>query len=178
MEKQDVEPTADGRGGHDPGRDREAEGHHLPDLPGEGGGERGGEEPHGEPGAAARGGPVRCDLEAVERAEEQGQVQVGDDDEGDRAVAVAVDAADAEREVERQEDEDRHGGPTDAAGGGRRRRGRGFGFLVGIVGVGELRRIRHRAARWSIRSVELGIGLGLLRRSQVKSYREISVKFQ
>ena len=87
MEKQDVEPTADGRGGHDPGSDREAQWHHRPDLPGECGGERGGEEPHGEPGAAARGGPVRGELEAAERAEVPRQVQVGDAVEGDRAAS-------------------------------------------------------------------------------------------
>lgn len=44
MEEQDVEPTTDGRGGGDPGCDHEAEGQHLPDLPGEGDGEGGSED--------------------------------------------------------------------------------------------------------------------------------------
>jgi len=108
-EEQHAEATENGGGGHDPRRDREGQRHERADLPGEGGGERGGEEPHGEHGPAPRRGPWRRALEAAQGQEQEEQVEVGEDDEGE-VVAAAAAEAEAEREVEPEGDEDPHRG--------------------------------------------------------------------
>jgi len=97
-EEQHVESAEDGGCRHDPRRDGESQGHHLADPPSEGRCERRCEQPHGEPGTAARRGPVvRGGLEAADGAEEEEQVEVGEFDEGERA---------AEREVDGEADEE------------------------------------------------------------------------
>lgn len=126
MEEQHVGSTNNAGRRHDPGRDREAQRQHRADPPCERGGEGRGQQPHGDPGPAARRGPRRREVDdAAERAEEEEQVGVGEGGEGHRGAVVA-DAADAEPEVEGEE-EDRLGGEGDAAaaawrGGDRRRR--------------------------------------------------------
>jgi len=130
-EEQHAEATKHGGGGHDPRRDREGQRHERADLPGEGGGERGGEEPHGEHGAAPRRGPWRRALEAAEGEEQQEQVEVREADEGEVVAAAAEAEAEAEREVEPEGDEDPHGGQGQAAAAGRCRRRR---IRVGIRG--------------------------------------------
>uniref|UniRef100_A0A0A9GX26 Uncharacterized protein n=1 Tax=Arundo donax TaxID=35708 RepID=A0A0A9GX26_ARUDO len=135
MGKQQVEPTANGGGGHHPRRDREGQGQHRVHLPCEGGGEGGGEKPRGEPGPAARRGAGRREVEAANGAEEEEQVEVGKRDVGHLGAVAA--AADDEEEVDGEADEDPRGGPGEAAGAGGRRR-RGVGVVIGGF------RVRHR----------------------------------
>jgi len=66
MEKQSIETTGDDSSGHDPDSDREAQGQHHPDLPGEGGSEHCGEEPHDKPSVALPR-PMWRELKAMER---------------------------------------------------------------------------------------------------------------
>lgn len=149
MEEQHVGSTNNAGRRHDPGRDREAQRQHRADPPCERGGEGRGQQPHGDPGPAARRGPRRREVDdAAERAEEEEQVGVGEGGEGHRGAVVA-DAADAEPEVEGEE-EDRLGGEGDAAAaawrGGDRRRRRG-GALVVVVAIGRVRSGRHGERR-------------------------------
>ena len=132
MDKHEVETTEHCGSGHHPSQDRQAQGQHRANLPGEAWREHRGEEPHGQPGPAAGHRPRRRELEAAGGVEEGEQVEVGEADEGERATVVA-DAADGEHEVAGEDDEDHHGGPGEAAGA--------VGRRLAVGGI----RARHRA---------------------------------